>query len=47
MANRKQGKTATDGRRGKAGLPASYPWYLANRPVAAKANLDEIGRSVV
>ena len=44
MANRKQGKTATDGRRGKAGLPASYPWYLANRPVAAKANLDVLDK---
>ncbi|MCA0395395.1 MAG: aldehyde dehydrogenase family protein [Proteobacteria bacterium] len=42
MAKRKQDKTRTDDRRGggKAGLPASYPWYLANRPVAAKANLD-------
>ncbi len=48
MANRKQGKTSTNGKQGKAakagGLPASYPWYLANKPVAAKADLDVLDK---
>lgn len=48
MANRKHSKTSTNRKQGKAaksgGLPASYPWYLANKPVAANANLDVIDK---
>ncbi|TDK25142.1 aldehyde dehydrogenase family protein [Luteimonas aestuarii] len=44
MAKRKHSKTSTDGKQPKASLPASYPWYLANKAVAAKADLDVLDK---
>ena len=44
MAKRKT--TSRDGKHhgGKARLPARYPWYLANKPVAAKADFDVLDK---
>ncbi|MBX3725735.1 MAG: aldehyde dehydrogenase family protein [Xanthomonadales bacterium] len=44
MTKRKRSNTSRDGKPGEARLPASYPWYLANRPVAAKADLDVLDK---
>ena len=36
--------TAAGPNRGRPALPARYPWYLANKPVAANADLDVLDK---